>query len=168
MSKVNTEVDEYRKVNLNIEKFGMVKKYQHTLTIFIPMALLAYLTYLFSTGDTPTLGDSVALMFSTMIMFGTTSFYLKDYYWKLFVKNDKIASQYSEQVKEWTSLYETEQINVIFNNLNEEDQGKLANYSISLDNAKNAFSLMRFSTNIMFPLAFLIILQFYNLLLILQ
>lgn len=168
MSKANTEVDENREVNLNIEEFGMVKKYQHTLIIFIPTVLLAYITYLFSTGETPTLEESVALMLSTMIMFATTSFYLKDYYWKLFVKNDKKASHYSEQVKEWTLLYETEQMNVIFNNLNEEDQAKLTSYSISLDNAKNAFSLMRFSTNSMFPLAFLIILQFYNLLLIVQ
>lgn len=168
MSKANIEVDENKEYKHISKDFDMVKKYQHTLMIFIPTALLAYLTYLFSTGATPTLGESVALMFATMIMFGVTSFYLKDYYWKLFVKNDKIASQYSEQVKEWTSLYETEQINVIYNNLNEEDQEKLASYSISLDNAKNAFSLMRFSTNIMFPLAFLIILQFYNLLLIVQ
>lgn len=168
MSKENTEVNENREVNPNVEEFGIVKKYQHALLIFIPTALLAYLTYLFSTGDTPTLGDSVALMLSTMIIFGTTSFYLKDYYWKLFVKNDKIASQYSEQVKEWISLYETEQMNIIYNNLNQEDQDKLANYSISLDNAKNAFSLMRFSTNIMFPLAFLIIMQFYNILFIVQ
>lgn len=168
MSKGNTEVDESREVKFNIEDFGMLKKYQHTLMIFIPTALLAYLTYLFSTGETPTLGDSVALMFSTMIMFGTIIIYLKDYYWNLFVRNDKIASQYSEQVKEWTSIYETEQMNVIFNNLNEEDKDKLANYSMSLDNAKNAFSLMRFTTNIMFTLAFLMILQFYNILLIVQ
>ena len=154
--------------NFNIEEFNMVKKYQHTLLIFIPTALLAYLTYLFSTVETPTLAESVALMFSTMILFGTTSFYLKDFYWKLFVKNDKIASQYSEQVKEWTSLYETDDMNLIFNNLNEEDQEKLASYSRSLDNSKNALSLMRFSTNMMFPLAFLIILQFYNILLITQ
>ncbi len=166
MSKANTEVDEKRE--LDIEGFGMVKKYQHTLVIFIPTALLAYLTYLFSTGETPTSGDSIALMISTMIMFGTTSFFLKDFYWKLFMKNDKIASQYSEQVKEWISLYETEQLNVIFNNLNQEDQDKLASYSISLDNSKNALSLMRLTTNSMFPLAFLIILQFYNLLLIMQ
>ena len=168
MSKVNTEVDENKELNHNIEDFGRVKKFQHTLIIFIPTALLAYLTYLFSTGATPTFGDSIALMISTMIMFGLTGFYLKDYYWRLFVKNDKIASQYSEQVKEWIALYETEQMNVIFNNLNQEDQNKLESYSISLDNAKNALSLMRFLTNSMFPLAFLIILQFYNILFIVQ
>ncbi|MFT5660409.1 MAG: hypothetical protein ACI9TV_001050 [Sulfurimonas sp.] len=168
MSKINTEVDENRERNLNIEGFGIVKKYQHTLIIFIPTALLAYLTYLFSTGDTPTLGDSVALILSTMIIFGTTSFFLKDYYWKLFMKNDKIARQYSGQVKEWSSFYETEEMNVICNKLNQEDQDKLESYSISLDNAKNALSLMRFSTNTTIPLAFLMILQFYNLLLIVQ
>jgi|GEM_PF-5616899 len=153
---------------LTTQNFGMLKKYQHTLIIFIPTALLAYLTYLFSTGETPSFGDSVALLFSTMIMFGVTSFYLKDYYWKLFVKNDKIASEYGEQVKEWTSLYETEDLNLIYNNLNEDDQKKLACYSTSLENAKNAFSLMRLATNIMFPLAFLLILQFYNLLFLVQ
>ena len=168
MSKVNKKVDENREFNFNMDEFGIVKKYQHTLTIFIPMATLAYITYLFSTGDTPTTGDSITLMLSTMIMFGATSFIFKDYYWKLFVKNDKVASEYSEQVEEWKKLYETEKINIIFNNLNEEDQEKLSSYSIALDNAKNAFSLMRFSTNSIFPLAFLLILQFYNLLLIVQ
>ncbi len=164
MSKVNTEMDENKEVSLNIEDFGIVKKYQHTLVIFLPTALLAYLTYLFSTGDTPALEDSIALMFSTMVMFATTSFYLKDYYWQIFARNDKIARQYSEQVKEWVSLYETEKMDDIFNELNEEDKEKFANYSISLENSTNALSLMRFSTNTMFPLAFLTILQFYNLL----
>lgn len=160
MSKENKE--------LNSSDIDMVKKYQHTSFIFIFTALLAYLTYLFSTGETPTLGDSIILMISTMTMFGIISFYLKDYYWKLFVKNDQVASQYSEQVKEWIALYETEQMNVIFNNLNEEDQEKLSIYTISVESAKNAFSLMRFTTNTMFPLALLLIVQFYNILLLVQ
>lgn len=169
MSKKNTKENENEKVKLNMDEFNAMIKYQHTLFIFIPTGLLAYITYLFSTSETPTIGASTGLMLATMIMFGITSFYLKDYYWKLFVKNDKIASKYSKQVKEWISSYETEELNVIFNNLNDEkDKDNLKIYTLSVDNAKNAFSLMKFSANMMYPLAFLLILQFYNILLLTQ